>query len=146
LDFADESFLTNGYLETTVDWIPSMKGIRLRDFPSLIRTTDPNNVIIKIVMEVMEKAAKASGVVIHTFDALEPEVLGALSPMFPRVYAIGPLQLLLNHLPVEPLKSVGYSLWKEEDDCLQWLDSKAPNSVIYVNFGSIAVMTPTTVA
>jgi hypothetical protein len=141
LDFADESFLTNGYLETTVDWIPSMKGIRLRDFPSLIRTTDPNNVIIKIVMEVMEKAAKASGVVIHTFDALEPEVLGALSPMFPRVYAIGPLQLLLNHLPVEPLKSVGYSLWKEEDDCLQWLDSKTPNSVIYVNFGSIAVMT-----
>jgi hypothetical protein len=90
----------------------------------------------------MEKAAKASGVVIHTFEALEAEVLGALSPLFPHVYAIGPLQLLLNHSPNDdPLKGVGYSLWKEDDECLHWLDSKQPNSVIYVNFGSIAVMT-----
>ncbi|XP_059437775.1 7-deoxyloganetin glucosyltransferase-like [Corylus avellana] len=140
----DESFLTNGYLETTVDWIPGMKDIRLMDFPSFIRTTDPNDftISINIVMEVMEKATKASGVVIHTFDALEGKVLGALSPLFPNVYAVGPLQLLLNHSPNDdPLKAVGYSLWKEEDECLHWLDSKQPNSVIYVNFGSIAVMT-----
>ncbi|XP_059436455.1 7-deoxyloganetin glucosyltransferase-like [Corylus avellana] len=78
----DESFLTNGYLETTVDWIPGMKDIRLLDFPRIIRTTDPNDFRINIVMEVMEKATKASGVVIHTFDALEGKVLGALSPCF----------------------------------------------------------------
>ncbi|PQQ05154.1 7-deoxyloganetin glucosyltransferase-like isoform X1 [Prunus yedoensis var. nudiflora] len=35
---------------------------------------------------------------------------------------------------------MGYSLWKEEE-CLEWLNTKAPNSVVYVN-GSIAVMTP----
>ncbi|XP_059439884.1 7-deoxyloganetin glucosyltransferase-like isoform X2 [Corylus avellana] len=55
---------------------------------------------------------------------------------------VGPLQLLLNHSPNDdPLKAVGYSLWKEEDECLHWLDSKQHNSVIYVNFGSVAVMT-----
>ncbi|XP_021807922.1 7-deoxyloganetin glucosyltransferase-like [Prunus avium] len=37
---------------------------------------------------------------------------------------------------------VGYSLWKEETECLEWLNTKTPNSVVYVNFGSIAVMTP----
>ncbi|XP_028056548.1 7-deoxyloganetin glucosyltransferase-like [Camellia sinensis] len=38
--------------------------------------------------------------------------------------------------------SIGSSLWKEETECLSWLDSKQPNSVIYVNFGSITVMPP----
>jgi hypothetical protein len=101
-----------------------MKDIRSMDFPSFIRTTNPNDFIINTVMEVMEKATKASGIKIHIFDSLEGEVLGALSPLFPHVYAIGPLQLLLNHSPNDdPLKSVGYSLWEEEDECLHWLDS-----------------------
>ncbi|KAI3773661.1 hypothetical protein L1987_48191 [Smallanthus sonchifolius] len=34
----------------------------------------------------------------------------------------------------------GYSLWKEEPECFQWLQSKEPNSVVYVNFGCLAVM------
>jgi hypothetical protein len=112
----------------------------LRDLPSF--TPDPNNPVFKLTVEVAERAPKASAIVIHTFDALEQESLDALSPMFPCLYAIGPQQLLLNHLPEDPLKSIGYSLWKEETECLNWLNSKAPNSVIYVNFGSVAVLTP----
>ncbi|PWA99095.1 UDP-glucuronosyl/UDP-glucosyltransferase [Artemisia annua] len=34
----------------------------------------------------------------------------------------------------------GYSLWKEEPECIQWLLSKEPTSVVYVNFGSLALM------
>ncbi|KAM3693581.1 hypothetical protein ACJW31_08G178500 [Castanea mollissima] len=138
----DKSYLTNGYLDTVIDWIPGMRGIRLKDLPSSVRTIDPNDVTFKYVIETAERAPTASGIVIQTFDALEQEVLDALLTMFPHVYAIGPLQSLLNHLPNDPLKSVGYSLWEEETECLQWLNSKAPNSVIYVNFGSIVVMTP----
>ncbi|KAL7262592.1 hypothetical protein ACSBR1_000871 [Camellia fascicularis] len=37
--------------------------------------------------------------------------------------------------------SIGSILWKEQHDCLPWLDSKEPNSVVYVNCGSITVMT-----
>ncbi|XP_059463473.1 (R)-mandelonitrile beta-glucosyltransferase-like [Corylus avellana] len=138
----DESYLTNGYLDTVIDWIPGMRDIRLRDLPSFIQTTDPNDVMFKFVVEAVERAAKASAIVVQTFDALEHEVLDALYPMFPRLYAIGPLQLLLNHSHNDPLKSIGYSLWVEETECLHWLSSKAPNSVLYVNFGSITVMTP----
>ncbi|XP_062153555.1 7-deoxyloganetin glucosyltransferase-like [Alnus glutinosa] len=103
---------------------------------------DPNDHVLKVTIQVVETNPKAAGIVVHTFDALEQEALDALSPMFPRVYAIGPQQLLLNHLPNDPLKSTGYSLWKEETECLDWLNSKAPNSVIYVNFGSVIVITP----
>ncbi|XP_059449001.1 7-deoxyloganetin glucosyltransferase-like [Corylus avellana] len=138
----DESYLTNEYQDTVLDWIPGMRDIQLRDLPTVIRTTDPNNPSFKMVSQTVEIAPKASGIVVHTFDALEQEVLDALSPMFPCVYAIGPQQLLLNHSHInDPLKSIGYSLWKEENECLNWLNSKAPNSVIYVNFGSITVMT-----
>jgi len=119
-----------------------MRDIRLRDLPSAIRTTDPNDPVFKANIEAVERAPAAAGIVVHSFDALEQEVLNALSSMLPRVYAIGPQQLLLNHSPNDPLKSTGYSLWKEETECLNWLNSKAPNSVIYVNFGSIIVMTP----
>ncbi|KAK7850197.1 7-deoxyloganetin glucosyltransferase [Quercus suber] len=135
----DKKYLTNGYLDTVIDWIPGMRGIQLKDLPSHVRTIDPNDVIFKFVIETAERAPAASGIVIQTFDALEQEVLDALLTMFPHVYAIGPLQPLLNHLPNDPLKSIGYSLWEEETECLQWLNSKAPNSVIYVNFGSIVV-------
>jgi hypothetical protein len=142
--FADESYLTNGYLDTVINWIPGMRDIRLRDLPSFLRTTDPDDVIFKFIIESVERAPRASAIVIHTFDALEQQVLDALSPMFPRVYAAGPLQLLLNHShnDHESLKSIGYNLWIEETECLHWLNFKPPNSVLYVNFGSITVMTP----
>jgi len=139
--FADESYLTNGYLDTVIDWIPGMKNICLRDLPTFIRTTDPNDVLFKFSVDAADTAPKASGIIINTFDAFEQEVLDALSPMFPRVYSIGPLELLLNRLPNDPLKSMEYSLWEEETECIHWLDTKAPNSVLYVNFGSIAAMT-----
>ncbi|ONI17968.1 hypothetical protein PRUPE_3G188700 [Prunus persica] len=60
----------------------------------------------------------------------------------PPLYTIGPIQLLLNQIPEDSLSPIGYSLWKEETECRQWLNSKRPNSVVYVNFGSVAVMTP----
>ncbi|CAL8138739.1 unnamed protein product [Prunus armeniaca] len=138
----DESCLTDGFLDKVIDWVPGMQGIRLRDLPSCFRTTDPDDIVFNFAREAMDSVDKASAVVVHTFDALEPHVLDALSSMPPPVYAIGPLQLLLNHLPKDPLKSMGYSLWKEETECLQWLNSKAPNSVVYVNFGSLVVMAP----
>ncbi|KAL6288903.1 hypothetical protein ACE6H2_006413 [Prunus campanulata] len=137
----DESCFTNGYLDTVIDWIPGMRDIRLRDLPTFFQTTNPDDVMLNFIMESTDRAHEASAVVLHTFDALESDVLDALSSMLPRVYTVGPLQLHLNHIPEHPLK-MGYSLWKEETECLEWLNTKGPNSVVYVNFGSVAVMTP----
>uniref|UniRef100_A0A6N2K234 Glycosyltransferase n=1 Tax=Salix viminalis TaxID=40686 RepID=A0A6N2K234_SALVM len=137
----DESFLTNGYLDKVVDWIPGMRGIRLRDLPSFIRTTDPDDFFFKFCAECAGRASEGSAVIFHTFDVLEQEVLNALYTMFPRVYTIGPLELLLNQKQEADLISVGCKLWKEVVECLHWLDSNKPRSVIYVNFGSIVTVT-----
>ncbi|XP_048327306.2 7-deoxyloganetin glucosyltransferase-like [Ziziphus jujuba] len=138
------SLTTSGFLDMVIDWIPGMKDIRLKDLPTLFRIANPSDLIVfKFVIESVQRANDASAVVIHTFHALEQHVVDALSSsMTPQIYTIGPLQLLLNNIPQVSSENIRYSLWKEETQCLQWLDSKPPNSVVYVNFGSITVMTP----
>ncbi|KAJ7946731.1 Glycosyltransferase [Quillaja saponaria] len=138
----DESCLTNGYLDNEVDWIPGIRNIRLRDFPSFIRTTDPNDIMIDYAIGEVDNILKASAIIINTFDELEDDVLNALASIFPPIYTIGPLHLLDNQIPDKNLVSIGSNLWKEDTNCLQWLDSKEPRSVVYVNYGSITVMTP----
>ncbi|KAF8404622.1 hypothetical protein HHK36_009510 [Tetracentron sinense] len=137
----DASYLTNGYLDTVVDWVPGMKDIRLRDLPSFIRTSDPNDIMLDFCRGEAERTHKASAIIFNTFEDFERDVLDALSSMFPPIYTIGPLQLLQDQISDDGLKSIGSNLWKEEPACLEWLDLKEPNSVVYVNFGSITVMT-----
>ncbi|CDP21827.1 unnamed protein product [Coffea canephora] len=138
----DASYLSNGYLEQALDWIPGMKDIRLRDLPSFLRTTNPDDYMVKFVLQETERAKKALAIILNTFEELEEDVINALSAILPPIYAIGPLQLLQKEVKDERLSVVGSNLWKEEPECLEWLDPKDPNSVVYVNFGSVTVMTP----
>ncbi|CAN6542771.1 unnamed protein product [Malus baccata var. baccata] len=137
----DPNYLTNGYLDTMIDCIPGMKDIRLKDIPSFIRTTDPDDQMLDFFLVETERAKKASAIILNTFHDFEREVLDALSTLLPPVYSIGPLNLQIGQIPADnELKSIGSNLWNEEPECLEWLDTKEPNSVVYVNFGSITVM------
>ncbi|KAL8553521.1 hypothetical protein ACS0TY_002000 [Phlomoides rotata] len=137
----DMSEATNGYLETRVDWVDGMKDMRLRDFPSFIRTTDPKDTMLNFVIQETDAVPRAKALILNTFDDLEHDVLSALSAMFPRVYSLGPLQLMMNHIHDKRLHSFTSTLWREDPGCLEWLDSKDHESVVYVNFGSITVVT-----
>ncbi|KAL9689964.1 hypothetical protein QQ045_010357 [Rhodiola kirilowii] len=139
----DESYFTNGYLDKTVDGIPGMKGIRLRDFPNFVCTTNPDEIMVKYAIQEITRTARADAVILNTFDALEHDFLDGLSNIYPKVLPVGPLQLPLNQIPQSsPLHSICSSLWKDEPQCITWLNSQKPKSVVYVNYGSITVMTP----
>ncbi|XP_074329349.1 7-deoxyloganetin glucosyltransferase-like [Apium graveolens] len=143
--FEDESYKTNGFLDTIIDWIPGMGDIRFGDLPTHIRIIDPEDLVFNFILESTKRATNATVNVFHTFIDLELKVVNAISSMFKCVYTIGPQQLLLNQIPKnqeERLKSIGYSLWEEEKACLRWLDSKKADSVVYINFGSITVLSP----
>ncbi|XP_074581872.1 7-deoxyloganetin glucosyltransferase-like [Curcuma longa] len=137
----DEKDLANGYLDTPVDWIPGMtKKMRLRDFPTFIRTTDPNDVMLNYCTREAQRAILATAVVLNTFDDLERPVLDGIATVLPRpIYTIGPL--LSSSPGGGALSSLRSNLWKEEPGCMEWLRGKRPCSVVYVNFGSITVMT-----
>ncbi|KAK7412150.1 hypothetical protein VNO78_03599 [Psophocarpus tetragonolobus] len=138
----DETCLTNGYLETKVDCIPGLQKFRLKDLTDFIRTTDPNDFMVQYFTEVSERIPRASAIVFNNFDELERDAMDALysSSMLPSLYTIGPFPLLLNQSPQNHLLSLHSNLWKEDTGCLDWLESKECRSVVYVNFGSITVM------
>ncbi|KAF5198147.1 Udp-glycosyltransferase 85a8 [Thalictrum thalictroides] len=139
----DVSYLKNGYLETTLDWLKGMdNNIRLMDLPSFVRTTDPKDIMLNFLRDEVVRAPRASAIILNTFDALENDVVSAMQSILPPVYTIGSLHLLVNQIADKELNLIGSNLWKEEPECLQWLDTKEPGSVVYVNFGSITVMTP----
>nr|AYC63477.1 UDP-glycosyltransferase [Scoparia dulcis] len=137
----DMSQVTDGYLETTIDWTKGLKNFRLRDFPAFFRTTDPNDFMLNFPINETNATKRADAVIFNTFDALEQEVLEVLSSSYPPIYTIGPLPLMMNHVQEKSLSSIKSSLWKVDFECINWLDKKEPESVLYVNFGSNAVIT-----
>ncbi|XP_017226546.1 UDP-glycosyltransferase 85A8-like [Daucus carota subsp. sativus] len=137
----DMSYLTNGYLDTKIDWAPGMKDMKLKDFPSFIRTTDPNDIMLNFFITETAALCKARAVIINSFDSLDEDALEAISKSQPHIYTIGPLHLMLKQIQDDRLMSIGSSLWKAEESCIDWLDKREVNSVVYVNFGSITTMT-----
>jgi len=140
----DEAQLADGYLDTVVDWVPGAPAdLRLRDFPSFVRTTDPDDVMLNFFIHETAGMSQASAVVINTFDELDATLLDAMAKLLPApVYTVGPLPLTVrNNVPAgSPVAAIGSNLWKEQDAPLRWLDGRPPRSVVYVNFGSITVM------
>ncbi|RHN40465.1 putative 7-deoxyloganetin glucosyltransferase [Medicago truncatula] len=95
----DESYLTNGYLDTKVDCIPGLQNIRLKDLPDFIRITDTNDSMLEFIIEAAGRAHRATAFIFNTSNELEKDVMNVRS--------------LLDE----------------------------PSSVVYVNFGSMTVMT-----
>ncbi|KAF7847010.1 hypothetical protein BT93_L3462 [Corymbia citriodora subsp. variegata] len=138
---AYEDFLNNGTLDGPADWIPGMRNIRLRDIPSFMRTTDINNILFDFLGEEAQHCLKSSAILFHTFNELEHEVLEKIVDVSPQIYCIGPLSLLVQDIPSSSVKSFWSNLWKEDYNCLKWLDQREAQSVVYVNYGSVTVMT-----
>ncbi|KAL4188550.1 hypothetical protein AMTRI_Chr08g160860 [Amborella trichopoda] len=134
LDGADMDQLVTG--------IPGMEGLlRLRDLPSYCQVRDLLNPGLQQMQVVTRYSAKAHTLILNTFEALEGPILAEIRKHCKTTRAIGPLNAMLQaRAPDAPPLLPSTSLWLEDHSCLTWLDSHAPNSVLYVSFGSYVVM------
>ncbi|KAI3968036.1 hypothetical protein MKW92_052031 [Papaver armeniacum] len=117
--------------------------VPLKDIPTFVRTTDPNDAMLNYALKEVARTYEATALIFNTFDDLEIELLDAFKSQLslPPIYTVGPIHNLHNQIPNHELQSIGSNLWKEDIKCLERLDSTKPDSVVYFNFGSIAVMT-----
>jgi len=141
--FLDENFIVDGTLDTSLDWISGIKDIRLKDLPSFIRVTDLNDILFDFLGSEARNCLKSSTIIINTFEELEGEALDSLMAKNTNIYSIGPLHMLGRNFPEKEhgFKASGSSLWKSDPECTKWLNKWKPSSVLYVNYGSVTVMT-----
>ncbi|KAF5823669.1 putative trans-zeatin O-beta-D-glucosyltransferase [Helianthus annuus] len=85
-----------------------------------------------------QEAEKAAfGIVVNSFDALEPKYVEEFAKATgKKVWCIGPVSLCNKSL--EDIAERGNKAANGEHDCLKWLDSREPRSVVYVCFGSFS--------
>ncbi|KAF3323563.1 Anthocyanidin [Carex littledalei] len=94
-------------------------------------TSDPETEQYKLVMHLFDRLPEAKGILINSFELLEPRAVMALKDGLclpnrstPSIYCIGPL--------------VARRAKKEEQHpCLSWLDAQPKESVVFLCFGSM---------
>ncbi|XP_022869980.1 crocetin glucosyltransferase, chloroplastic-like isoform X1 [Olea europaea var. sylvestris] len=112
------------------------------DIPTFLIPDNPfSSVMIKLMQEhihVLEQEPR-SFVLVNTFEELEQESIKAVANM--NVIAVGPLMpsAFCGGSDLTD-KSFGGDLFCQSKDYFEWLDSKPKRSVIYVSFGSLAVL------
>ncbi|KAM0947467.1 putative flavonol 3-O-glucosyltransferase [Dioscorea sansibarensis] len=102
--------------------------------------TDPR--ITKIMLAADESYVKSYGTVMNSFYELEPEYVNYYRTVLGRrAWYVGPVSLCDDNL--FDMSTKGDKPVIDKDACLNWLDSKKPNSVLYVCFGSMIKFTST---
>ncbi|XBJ18734.1 hypothetical protein VPH35_009836 [Triticum aestivum] len=98
--------------------------------PQVLR--DPDNLFTKQFISNGREIAEADGILLNTFDALEPEALAALRDGkvvsgFPPVFAVGPLKSTSTEKE---------AVHGGASSPIAWLDEQPARSVVYVAFGN----------
>lgn len=111
--------------------IPGISPLPRSSVPPMLFT--PDNPFAQIFFRDSPKLRHLGGVLINTFEELEPEAMEALNGNkvtdgLPQVFAVGPLEPCEFEKNLEQ-EQYSSALWK-------WLDEQLDGSVVYVSFGS----------
>ncbi|GMJ01772.1 UDP-GLUCOSE TRANSFERASE 1, UDP-glucosyltransferase 75B1 [Hibiscus trionum] len=120
--------------------LPGLPPLATRDLPSFITASNTDHSTLSLFQEQMEVLAGEPNakILVNTFDALEPEALKAIEKF--KMIGVGPL--IQSSFLKDPLdSSLRADIFQcNSNDYLQWLDSKRKSSVVYVSFGSVAIL------
>ncbi|XP_042011821.1 7-deoxyloganetic acid glucosyl transferase-like [Salvia splendens] len=132
-------------MDELIESIPGMEGfIRRRDLPSFYRVDDLNDPVLKDIVAVTMLIKRARVAIFNTCEDLEGQIVAEVRKHVPRVFSIGPIHEQVKYRLTEKKAEssiITASLWAEDRSCIDWLDAQPSKSVIYVSFGSLALVT-----
>ncbi|XP_027168512.1 UDP-glycosyltransferase 74B1-like [Coffea eugenioides] len=118
--------------------IPGLPPLGLDELPSFLAFPSHNSAYLESIMRVFARLDENDWVFANSFEDLENELAKALTGLWP-VQMVGPMvPSAYVEGPIAGDSDYGGSLWKPSDHYLKWLDEKAPKSVVFVSFGSMA--------
>jgi len=102
--------------------------------------SDESSGVKKLLEEVKESELKSYGMVVNSFYELEKVYADHLRKVIGRkAWHIGPMFLSNRVKEAKAHRETEGSI--DEHECLKWLDTKKPNSVVYVSFGTTTKFT-----
>ncbi|CAN6303477.1 unnamed protein product [Urochloa humidicola] len=115
-----------------IELSPKMPGVDAGELPwsGVGKTPEARRLLFQNVIKTRTAIELADSIVCNTFEEIESDAL-ALIPK--TALAVGPLEA------PEATPAAGH-FWPGDPACLAWLDAQAPSSVVYVAFGSLAVL------
>ncbi|XP_058110918.1 UDP-glycosyltransferase 76B1-like [Magnolia sinica] len=131
----------NGVISITADAQPNTlipeTPLRIKDIP--VFSTEGPATSEQIWANILNAIRSSLGYIMNTFDGLELDALVKIrQDRHPTpVFVVGPLYKFLP--------GTLNSLLTQDYSCMAWLDKQAPQSVIYVSFGSVASIDKTDV-
>ncbi|CAJ1947001.1 unnamed protein product [Sphenostylis stenocarpa] len=118
--------------------LPAMPKLQLQDMPSFLLTYVEHPYYLDFFVNQFSNIDKADWVLCNTFYELDKEVADWITKIWPKFRNIGPnipSMFLDKHYKDD--QDYGVEQF-EDEECLEWLEGKPKESVVYVSFGSLA--------
>ncbi|GMI69721.1 UDP-glucosyl transferase 85A2 [Hibiscus trionum] len=132
-------------MDRLITSVPGMETfLRCRDLPSFCRASDTMDSTLQRISQDTRKNFEGHGLLLNTFEDLEGDILSHMRTKAPKIYTVGPLHLHLRTRLSDSSRTLldqsSNSFHEVDRSCLPWLDKQPKGSVIYVSFGSLAVL------
>ncbi|KAM3353862.1 hypothetical protein ACQJBY_024826 [Aegilops geniculata] len=119
--------------------LPGLPALSVTDVPSFLLPSNPYcfKLFTEAILRQFRAIHRPSWVFVNSFSELERDVVDALqsvSPRPPLLIPVGPL------VELEEEAAVRGDMMKPADECVGWLDTQAPRSVVYASLGSMALL------